>query len=338
MLTLDTGLSSRAIKQSDIKKVPLSQTQYLTNVVRAWIFGGQENGFFWGVEENEVHKEIQFTGWRCGNYKKSFLMGTSIELFQKDCIEGMQTLQPESVDVIVTSPPYNLGIAYGHYVDKRNAEDYLDWCAAWAAEIVRVLQPEGSFFLNAGSTPAQPLLPHALVLRLSQLFTLQNTFHWIKSISVRTPPVGETISAGHFKPINSRRYVTDCHEFVFHFTHTGKVPLDKLALGVPYVHKSNVARWKHTAGRDQRCRGNTWFIPYQTIQSRDKDRPHPATFPVELAEHCIRIHGNVSGQTVLDPFVGIGHAAQAAKHCGVSRFIGFDIDADYLATARALLS
>ena len=45
------------------------------------------------------------------------------------------------------------------------------------------------------------------------------------------------------------------------------------------------------AGSDQRCRGNTWFIPYETIQSREKERPHPATFPVQLAEWCIKLHG-----------------------------------------------
>ena len=43
--------------------------------------------------------------------------------------------------------------------------------------------------------------------------------------------------------------------------------------------KSNIARWGHTGGRDRRCRGNTWFVPYETIQRRAKERPHPATFP-----------------------------------------------------------
>jgi site-specific DNA-methyltransferase (adenine-specific) len=165
-------------------------------------------------------------------------------------------------------------------------------------------------------------------------FVLQNTFHWIKPITVDTRE-GQEISVGHFKPVNSKRYVTDCHEYVFHLTHKGDVPLDRLALGVAYTDKSNIARWKHTAGRDKRCRGNCWFIPYQTIRSRAGQRPHPATFPVQLAEWCIRVHGDASTLTVLDPFLGIGTALVAAKRCCVREFIGIELDEEYLNVARS---
>ena len=258
------------------------------------------------------------------------------ELRHGDCIAGMQAMQAESVDVVVTSPPYNLGIRYSTFDDTANRAEYLEWSVSWAAEVRRVLKPEGSLFLNVGASPVSPLMPHQIALRFSELFTLQNTFHWIKSITVETRS-GETISAGHFKPINSPRFVTDCHEYVFHFTKSGKVPVDRLAVGVPYADKSNIARWGHTEGRDKRCRGNNWFVPYETIKSRDKERPHPATFPVELAAMCLRLHGVDAQSVVLDPFVGIGHAALAAKECGPGKFIGFDIDEGYLSEAKARL-
>ncbi|MDD5350185.1 MAG: site-specific DNA-methyltransferase [Chthoniobacteraceae bacterium] len=259
-----------------------------------------------------------------------------IELRLGDCIAGMQAMKPRSVDVVVTSPPYNLGIHYSRFDDTARREDYLAWSDRWAAEVCRVLKRRGSFFLNVGAVPANPLLPHQLALRFSELFVLQNTFHWIKSITVETKE-GEQISAGHFKPINSPRYVTDCHEYVFHFTKTGDVPVDRLAVGVPYADKSNIARWGHTRGRDKRCRGNAWFVPYQTIKNRAKDRPHPATFPVELAAMCLRLHGVGKRSVVMDPFNGIGHAALAAAECRAGRFVGFDIDADYLREARERL-
>ncbi|MEI8234272.1 MAG: site-specific DNA-methyltransferase [Verrucomicrobiota bacterium] len=265
------------------------------------------------------------------------MLSSFFELRLGDCLAGMQALAPESVDVVVTSPPYNLGIRYARFDDTASREDYLAWSLRWAAEIRRVLKPHGSFFLNVGAAPANPLLPHQLALRFSELFVLQNTFHWIKSITVETKG-GEPISAGHFKPLNSPRYVTDCHEYVFHFTQTGDVPLDRLAIGVPYADKSNIARWGHTGGRDRRCRGNAWFVPYQTIKSREKDRPHPATFPVELASLCLRLHGVGEGSFVMDPFNGIGHAALAAAECGVGRFLGFDIDAGYLREAQTRLA
>jgi site-specific DNA-methyltransferase (adenine-specific) len=132
-------------------------------------------------------------------------------------------------------------------------------------------------------------------------FVLQNTFHWIKSITVETR-AGDEISVGHFKPISSRRFVTDCHEFVFHLTKEGNTPLDRLAVGVAYADKSSIARRGHTAGRDKRCRGNNWFIPYETIKSRANQRPHPATFPVQLAQGCIKLHGRCSERQGSIPF------------------------------------
>jgi site-specific DNA-methyltransferase (adenine-specific) len=254
----------------------------------------------------------------------------------KDCVKGMRELAEKSVDIVVTSPPYNLGTRYRNYKDTRTRDEYLLWSQEWAREIRRVLKDEGSLFLNLGAAPSNPLIPFELVVELKKIFVLQNTFHWIKSISIGTKE-GEQISAGHFKPIRSQRYVNDCHEYVFHLTKDGKTPLDRLAVGVPYSDKSNIRRWSHTKGRDLRCRGNNWFIPYKTIVSRSKERPHPATFPTELAVNCVKIHGCNSHAVMLDPFLGIGHSALAAKECRIGKFIGFDIDAEYVSVAREAL-
>ena len=262
---------------------------------------------------------------------------STFELHAGDCIDGMSRRAANSVDLIVTSPPYNLGIAYGKYSDDQERASYLDWCAQWAAEARRILKEDGSLFLNIGAAPSNPLLPHELVLRLRNLFVLQNTIHWVKAISLEDEN-GAALSRGHFKPINSPRYLNDCHEYIFHLTPDGRTPIDRLALGVPYQDKSNIARWEHTGGGDLRCRGNTWFVPYQTIKSRDKQRPHPATFPVELALNCIKLHGVARVQTMLDPFLGIGNSAVAAQRCGVSNFVGFEIDENYLAEAKRRIS
>ncbi|HEV2094989.1 MAG TPA: site-specific DNA-methyltransferase [Chthoniobacterales bacterium] len=250
-----------------------------------------------------------------------------------DCVAGMRTLREQSIDLIVTSPPYNLGIRYSKFSDHQDRKSYLHWCRKWATEIARVMKPEGSFFLNLGSAPSNPMLPHELVLALRDMFVLQNTIHWIKSISLEEGD-GIFISRGHFKPISSPRFLNDCHEYIFQLTPEGKTPIDRLALGVPYADKTNIARWAHTGGHDRRCRGNTWFIPYQTIQRREKERPHPATFPVELAVNCIKLHGSARVQTMLDPFLGIGNSAIAAQRCGVPKFIGFDVDESYIAEAE----
>lgn len=254
-------------------------------------------------------------------------------LRNEDCVKGLAALPSASVDLVVTSPPYNLGIAYSKYQDRAKRDDYLRWCNLWAAELKRVLADDGSLFLNVGAAPSNPLLPHEFVLQLSEIFVLQNTIHWIKSIALPEAN-GAATSRGHFKPISSPRYLNDCHEYIFHLTPHGRTPVDRLALGVPYQDKSNISRWSHTSGRDRRCRGNTWFVAYETIKSRGKQRPHPATFPVELAENCIKLHGIERVQTMLDPFLGIGNSAVAAKRCNVPKFIGFEIDEAYLAEAE----
>ena len=264
-----------------------------------------------------------------------------VELFQGDCLEVLPTLEEKSFDLAVTSPPYNLGIAYSTFKDTAPRDEFLRWCKTWATEMKRVMADDASFFLNIGAAPSNPLLPHQLILALTDgedpLFILQNTFHWVKSITVKTTSK-QQISAGHFKPINSKRYVNDCHEYVFHLTKAGNVPLDRRAAGVPYVFKSNIARWGHTGGQDLRCRGNTWFIPYETIKSRKGERPHPATFPVALVEQCIRIHGKAETTRLLDPFLGIGSSGLAAKLQKITKFTGIELDADYLSVAKIRLN
>ena len=258
------------------------------------------------------------------------------DLHTCDCIRGMAGLDDKSVHVCVTSPPYNLGVEYGKYNDDQSRRDYLDWTKKWAKELHRILADDGSFFLNVGGSPSNPMLPHEILFEIKDLFVLQNTIHWIKSITIETPD-GQLISTGHFKPIKSHRFITDCHEYVFHLTKSGNTPIDRLGIGVPYTDKTNIKRWGHTNGRDKRCRGNNWFIPYRTIRNRETERPHPATFPKELAAMCIRLHGWKSDLVMIDPFLGIGSSALAALECDVERFIGFDIDADYVKTARELL-
>lgn len=264
--------------------------------------------------------------------------GSETVVYRRDCVEGMrELLEPGSIDVVVTSPPYNLGITYGSYDDTVPRDEYLNWIAAWGEVVEGVLSHGGSLFLNVAGKPSEPWGPFEVLERLRGRFVLQNTIHWLKSIAIDADLVGaasgvsHNLAVGHYKPINSRRYVNDCHEYIFHLTKTGDVELDRLAIGVEYQDKSNVTRWEAARG-DLRCRGNTWFVPYRTIQSRDRERPHPATFPVRIPMMCIRLHGVERVRRVLDPFLGLGHTALACKVLGLP-FVGFEMDVDYFADA-----
>lgn len=243
------------------------------------------------------------------------------------------------VDVIVTSPPYNLGIKYRSYEDDLPRSEYLSWTDQWLRAASKVCSAQASLFLNVGAKPTDPWIPLEVAQVARRYFKLQNTIHWVKSIAIDRESTSDAlgldrdVSVGHYKPINSDRFVNDCHEFIFHFTPDGRTRLDRRAVGVPYQDKSNTARWA-TGGDGKRCRGNTWFIPYETIQSRDRDRPHPASFPPKVPEQCLRLHGIDRARTVLDPFLGLGNTAIAAGRLGLN-FVGIEMDGHYLTEAVA---
>lgn len=261
-----------------------------------------------------------------------------LELITDDTLRALPKFADESVDVVMTSPDYNLGVKYKASQKVKQLHDYLAWATTWGREVMRVLKPGGSFFLNIAGSPARPLLPFQVLLAFSEFAILQNTFHWIKAITIHKEglcdlegrPIDPRLSVGHFKPLSTDRYVNDQHEYVFHFSKNGKARLDRKAIGVPYMDKSNIKRWGHTEGADVRCRGNTWFVPYKTIQSRNKQRPHPATFPPELAELAFRIAGVGPQSTVMDIFVGLGNAGIGASRIPAGKFIGIDMEPYYI--------
>ena len=272
------------------------------------------------------------------HYSKVLSNGSRIELYNRDCAAGLAEIEDGSIDVIVTSPPYNLGIDYGTYDDSISREDYLRWLVETCQLIQRKLSDSGSLFLNIGSSPSNPWGPFEVATSLRQVFRLQNVIHWVKSIYVENESYGskQSMNVGHYKPINSTRFVNDTHEYIFHLTRSGNVALNRLAIGVPYKDAGNVARWKEGSG-GIRCRGNCWYVPYQTIRSKDRERPHPASFPPELAEMCIKLQGSRSRQlTVVDPFMGIGNTAIASARLGVN-CTGFELDRDYFLRSVDLL-
>ena len=261
--------------------------------------------------------------------------GKTIQLYNSDCLKGMDIFPDNYFDVIVTSPPYNLGISYGVYDDKISRDKYLKWIEQVAIKIKQKMKRKGSFFLNIGSSPTKPWGPFEIALSLRNHFKLQNKIHWIKSIYIENESYGQktNINVGHFKPIPGNRFLNYSHEYIFHFTVSGDVKLDRLSIGVPYKDPSNINRWKSGGNGGVRCRGNTWYFPYKTIRSRKKDRPHPATFPIEIAEACIRLHGitTTKEMVVLDPFMGIGNTSLACNIIGVN-CVGFEIDKNYYET------
>ena len=260
-----------------------------------------------------------------------------LRFFHGDAVDLLAALEPGSVSAIVTSPPYNLGIRYRSYDDGQPRADYLQWTDRWIQAARQALASDGSLFLNVGAKPKDPWTALDVAQAVRPHLELQNIIHWVKSIAIEKSLAGtrsgltDDLAVGHYKPINSGRFLNDCHEFVFHFSPEGHTPLDRTAIGVKYQDASNVTRWQR-AGAGVRCRGNTWFLPYETIQSRDEERPHPATFPWRLPAYCLKLHGIKRVALAADPFLGLGSSAVACAKLGVD-FIGIELDEHYLKEA-----
>ena len=182
-----------------------------------------------------------------------------------DCIQFMKEWTGRGVDVIVTSPPYNFGKKYKTYNDSMTREEYLDWMLSVAEASKRIMKDDGSLFLNIGGKPTDPWMSFDVAREFGKAFKLQNTIHWVKSIALNdkrdgnvTKGLNGDFAVGHFKSINTDRFFNQCHEYIFQFTKDGNAKMDKLAIGVPYSHKSNLDRWK--TKKQVRDRGNAWFI------------------------------------------------------------------------------
>ena len=234
----------------------------------------------------------------------------------------------KSISVVATSPPFNLGTKYNRYKDDLPFDEYLAWLERIFTEIKRVLRDDGSFFLNTGSSRGRPWNAMRVAEAAGKFFTLQNEIVWVKAVTV------DGQSYGHFTPIAGDRFLNHNFEMIYHFTKSGKVKLNRLAIGVPYEYESNLLRNK--ARGDLRCAGDVWFIPYETIQEKGEKGFHPAVFPVELARRCIKLTGVRKGLTVLDPLAGVASTLVACKELGV-KGIGIEIDPAYCRQAEKRL-
>lgn len=245
-----------------------------------------------------------------------------------DALDVLGVLPSGSIDVVVTAPPCDARAAQRGRARPVENGDYLAWMNGVADQIARVLRADGAAFIivPSGSDPWEGL---DVALQFRRHLVLQNVISWITSIHV------SGVTRGHVRPLKSERFLNRSHAAIYHYTKRGDVPIDRLAVGVPYADKTNLRRWK-SATQDLRCAGNSWFIPHETITrgAEGQDR-RAARFPLDLPRRCLRLHGG-SG-TVLDPFLGSGTTLVAAQELGW-RGIGIELNPEYAEMARGRIA
>ncbi|MFX0113860.1 MAG: DNA-methyltransferase [Candidatus Hodarchaeota archaeon] len=237
-----------------------------------------------------------------------FKIGDSRELLKK--------VPAESMDLVVTSPPYNLGKPYGKYHDKIPLEKWINLIHDVSKEIYRVLTPNGSFFLNLSPVPvgsSKEIIPLSNISYpiLKEIgFLLRNSIIWhfnnMQNCTKRLSGRWESI---HW-------WVKDLTNYVFN--------LD--AVRIPYLTKGD--KRIERRGGSGRNPTDVWF--FDRINNMTKKKlglAHPTIFPLSMIERIIKMASHKEAQ-ILDPFVGSGTTLVAAAKLQRNA-LGFEIDSQY---------
>jgi site-specific DNA-methyltransferase (adenine-specific) len=234
----------------------------------------------------------------------------------KGSVLTTRALQPGSVDLVVTSPPYNVDIHYGSHDDAQSYASYLAFSRRWLARCFQWLREDGRLCLNIpldkNKDGQQSVGADLTGIAKEAGFRYHSTIVWNEGNISRRTAWGSWMSA-------SAPYIIAPVELIVVLYHT---------------------KWKRSSGSGRsditRQEFMDWTNGLWTFNGESRKRAgHPAPFPVELPRRCIKLFSFV-GDTVLDPFMGSGTTLVAAAETG-RRAIGIELEARYCRLARTRL-
>jgi site-specific DNA-methyltransferase (adenine-specific) len=243
------------------------------------------------------------------------------KLIHGDCIEEMKKMADDSVDLCVTSPPYNCGIEYDSYMDNKPWDEYLSWCRQWLLEVKRVLKPDGRFSINHLVEMGLSSDGKKNAIRVSPQVELYNIIRSLDLTIVAQPMWADltrsTLTSWGSWCSASAPYIYNPFEVILiGYKKQWKKQRDKDNKGVNTISKEDFMKGV----------GGVWNIQPETKGLT------VANFPVALPKLCIELL-SFKDDVVLDPFMGSGTTAIACLQTG-RRFIGFDISKNYVKIAE----
>ncbi|MDE1873604.1 MAG: site-specific DNA-methyltransferase [Candidatus Micrarchaeota archaeon] len=245
-----------------------------------------------------------------------FLDTEKLKIVNDDVLKTTE-LKPNSIDLIVTSPPYNLDIKYNSHNDKLSYEEYLEFSKKWLSRCFDWLKDDGRLCLNIpldkNKDGQQSVGADLTTIAKQAGFKYHSTVVWNEGNISRRTAWGSYASA-------SAPYVI--------------APVELIVI----LYKKS---WKKTSGSKKSDIKPDEFMQWTsgiwTFQGESKKKVgHPAPFPLELPTRCIKLFTFV-GDTVLDPFMGSGTTLIAA-YKNDRRGIGIDIDLEYCKLAKKRLA
>ena len=226
------------------------------------------------------------------------------ELYEQDCVEWMKTQPDESIDIILTSPPYNFDMPYGTYKD--DITDYRSWTQAWIAEASRVLKHTGRLIINIQPKFSAREPYHHWVFQSAENAGLL----WYGERIWQKNTINNYRGAAGSMGIPSKIYLWYSTEYVQMFS--------KGDIYRPTKREDSLITMPEQTAW---AKDHIWSI----APSRQKD--HPAQMPTQLVERCLKLFAR-KGDVVYDPFAGAGTTMLVAQQLGLDS-IGTEIDSDY---------
>ena len=253
---------------------------------------------------------------------------------------AMEEVDDSSVQLVVTSPPYNVGKNYNFYEDRAPLDHYLELLKLVWQECQRVLVPGGRIAVNVANTGRNPYLPlHSFIIQqfLDLGFLMRGEILWDKSATA-----GVSTAWGSFARA-SNPVLRDTHEYIMVFS-KDTMRLDKPHTRGEYsgIENMEFVEWTksiwHKNGTAKKAIKETarsiWRFGTQSkkVKQKTKSIAHPAPFPLDLPLRLILLYTNVD-DIVLDPFMGSGSTAIAAK-LTQRHYIGYEISPEYVELAN----
>ena len=236
------------------------------------------------------------------------------QIIVDDCLEVLAQISDDSVDVCFADPPFNLKKKYTSYDDRKALKDYLSWCEKWLSELVRVTKPEGSIFVHN--------IPKWLTYFADHLNQIAVFRHWISWDSMSVP-LGKTLLPAHYGILY---YTKRGKGFKFYDV---RIPHKKCRLCDGYLKDYGGKKAQmHPFGT---LASDVWTDIHRIRHNKRRDE-HPCQLPIHLLERIVLMSSD-PGDVILDPFIGTGTMAVAAKRLG-RHYIGIDIDEEYAQISR----
>lgn len=253
-------------------------------------------------------------------------------IYETDCLDGLRLLDSNSIDLVITSPPYSDIKEYKNF-SGIHPDKYCDWFIPIILEIWRVLKPTGSFILNINDKVVDRFR-HPYVFELIYRIHKETEFKMF-----------ERLFWNKLKGLPNRSRFSDRVEFLFWFTKTDNFKFHIDEFRQPYSEKSIKRMTKPLKKRFARTEDNSNLNEYKewspnplgalpttlvniSSESKRVSNNHVAVYPKELVDLFIKGSTDM-GDIVLDPFMGTGTTAISAKSLG-RRWIGFDTESEYV--------